>query len=111
MSKFLLFVLFLLVAGPVWAQSGLKVADPDARLRSLSKPTKRVNDKTTYRSAHHGTGLDMHIHDPHRFKTAKPNRSYTYGKPGKNRVSRAAKKPGIGSGKGGKRRGSRTTGQ
>ena len=110
MPKLLLFFVLLICAGPAMAQNKLKANDPDARLRSLSRPTKRVNDKATFRKGHNGTGLDLHAHDPHLFKTAKSNRSFTYGKPGKNRESRTGKKKLIKLKGGARRRGNRTTG-
>ena len=104
MAKLLLFALSLLLAGPVFAQAGSKAADPDARLKGLPKK-KHAASKATFRSgSHRGAGLDLHAHDPAKFKTAKANRNFTYGKPGRNRVSHSSKKPLI-------KLGNRTTGK
>jgi hypothetical protein len=104
MAKLILLALSLFLSGPVLAQAGSKVADPDARLKGLTKSGKRANNKATFRNKSHNAGLDLHAHDPSKFKTAKSNRNYTYGKPGRNRVSRGAKKPLI-------KLGNRTTGK
>ena len=116
MFKLLLFLFLLGVsAGPALAQSSSKAADPDARLKVGNKGTKHLaNNKATFHKEHHRTGLDLHIHDPTQFHTAQANRKYTYGKPGRNRKAKQAKKPLIklgGKAKGaGGRHGHRTTG-
>ncbi len=99
MFKLVLF-LTMLLAGPVLAQNQKPVGKPNPRHRALkTTQAKRTNNKATFRQERHPLNLDLHVHDENKFFTAKGNRYYTSGKPGKNRASRTPDRPKVRVGK------------
>ena len=99
MNKLLL-LLTLLLAGPVMAQDNKPVGKPNLRHRALkTTQAKRTNNKATFLQERHPLNLDLHVHNENKFFTAKGNRHYTTGKPGKNRAVRTPARPKIKVGK------------